>query len=105
MPRDLINLNCLADKAEMKELSAPEKRKPKTEGPIYLPTHLALWLIRAYQLMVSPLIPHCCRFAPTCSHYAAESFRRHGFIRGLGLTLRRLGRCHPFHPGGWDPVP
>jgi len=65
----------------------------------------ALWLIRAYQVLVSPLTPPYCRFAPTCSHYAREALQRHGFRRGLGLSLRRLARCHPFHPGGWDPVP
>jgi putative membrane protein insertion efficiency factor len=66
---------------------------------------VALLIIRAYQVLISPLFPSCCRFAPTCSQYAAEALSRHGVGRGLWLTLRRLGRCHPFHPGGWDPVP
>ena len=66
---------------------------------------VALWAIRAYQLLLSPLFPRCCRFAPSCSHYAAEALERHGIWRGLYLSLRRLLRCHPFHPGGWDPVP
>jgi putative membrane protein insertion efficiency factor len=66
---------------------------------------VALLIIRAYQVLISPLFPSSCRFAPTCSQYAAEALSRHGWWRGLGLTLRRLGRCHPFHPGGWDPVP
>ena len=66
---------------------------------------LALWSIRAYQLLIAPLFPACCRFAPSCSHYAAEAMARHGFRRGFYLSLRRLLRCHPFHPGGWDPVP
>jgi len=65
----------------------------------------ALLAIRAYQLLVSPLLPSCCRFHPSCSHYAAEALRRHGFFKGLHLGLVRLLRCHPFHPGGWDPVP
>lgn len=65
----------------------------------------ALLLIRAYQLLLAPLIPNSCRFAPSCSHYAAEAFGRYGFWRGLHLSCRRLLRCHPFHPGGWDPVP
>lgn len=68
-------------------------------------TKAALLLIRAYQALLSPLLPPCCRFAPTCSHFAREAFARHGFRRGLRLTLGRLARCHPFHPGGWDPVP
>jgi putative membrane protein insertion efficiency factor len=68
-------------------------------------TNVALLIIRAYQVLISPLFPSSCRFAPTCSQYAAEALSRHGVWRGLGLTLRRLARCHPFHPGGWDPVP
>jgi putative membrane protein insertion efficiency factor len=68
-------------------------------------TKMALMLIRAYQLLISPLFPTCCRFAPSCSHYATEAFERHGLWRGLSLSLRRLRRCHPFRPGGWDPVP
>lgn len=68
-------------------------------------TRLALWAIRAYQLLIAPLFPTCCRFATSCSHYAAEALSRHGFWRGLYLSLWRLLRCHPFHPGGWDPVP
>jgi uncharacterized protein len=68
-------------------------------------TKLALVLIRAYQLFIAPLLPNCCRFVPSCSHYATEAFETHGFVKGLGLSLKRLLRCHPFHPGGWDPVP
>jgi putative membrane protein insertion efficiency factor len=68
-------------------------------------TKAALLVIRAYQLLLSPVLPCGCRFAPSCSHYAMEALARHGFWRGLGLSLRRLSRCHPFHPGGWDPVP
>jgi putative membrane protein insertion efficiency factor len=65
----------------------------------------ALLLIRAYQLLLAPVLPGCCRFAPSCSHYAMEALARHGFWQGLYLSFRRLSRCHPFHPGGWDPVP
>lgn len=68
-------------------------------------TKVALFIIRLYQVLISPLFPSSCRFAPTCSQYAAEALSRHGVWRGLGLTIRRLCRCHPFHPGGWDPVP
>jgi putative membrane protein insertion efficiency factor len=68
-------------------------------------TNAALLIIRAYQVLISPLFPSSCRFAPTCSQYAAEALSRHGVWRGLSLTLRRLARCHPFNPGGWDPVP
>ncbi len=66
---------------------------------------IAQWAIRAYQLLLSPLFPSSCRFAPSCSHYALEALERHGLWRGLYLSLRRLLRCHPWHPGGWDPVP
>ncbi|MBW5471726.1 membrane protein insertion efficiency factor YidD [Brevibacillus formosus] len=62
-------------------------------------------LIRGYQLMISPYKPPSCRFAPTCSHYAIESIRRFGAWRGGWLALRRILKCHPFHPGGYDPVP
>jgi putative membrane protein insertion efficiency factor len=66
---------------------------------------LLLALIRAYQLAVSPLIGPACRFEPTCSRYATEAIERHGPWRGGVLAVRRLLRCHPFRPGGYDPVP
>jgi putative membrane protein insertion efficiency factor len=62
-------------------------------------------LIRCYQLFVSPLLGPRCRFYPSCSHYALEALQAHGSIRGSYLALRRLLRCHPWHPGGYDPVP
>ncbi len=62
-------------------------------------------LIRAYQLIVSPWLGPRCRFHPSCSSYALEAIDRHGAWRGSGLALRRLGRCHPWNPGGFDPVP
>jgi uncharacterized protein len=65
---------------------------------------LALGLVRLYQLLVSPLLPPACRFWPTCSRYSAQAIDRYGVARGVWLSLRRLGRCHPFHPGGYDPV-
>lgn len=68
-------------------------------------TKLALVLIRGYQLFISPIFPNSCRFVPSCSQYAAEAIKAYGCVRGLGLSLKRLLRCHPFHPGGWDPVP
>lgn len=69
------------------------------------PGRLALGFIRFYQRFISPLTPPACRFWPTCSNYAAQAIRAHGFWRGSWLTARRLLRCHPFHPGGYDPVP
>lgn len=64
-----------------------------------------IWLVRAYQLLVSPFLPPSCRFHPSCSHYAVEALERHGPIRGTWLAVRRILRCHPWHPGGHDPVP
>lgn len=64
-----------------------------------------LLLIRAYQLALSPLLGHHCRFLPTCSRYAHEAIERHGAFRGSWLGLRRLLKCHPLHAGGLDPVP
>lgn len=61
--------------------------------------------VRVYRRVVSPLLPARCRFAPTCSEYAVVALREHGALRGGWLVARRVGRCHPFHPGGWDPVP
>jgi putative membrane protein insertion efficiency factor len=61
-------------------------------------------LIRLYQLTLSPYLGGQCRFHPTCSNYAMEALARHGFWRGLGKSLVRLAKCHPFHPGGYDPV-
>ncbi len=62
-------------------------------------------ILRAYQLAISPFLGHHCRFEPTCSSYSLEALRSYGVIKGMGLTVRRLLRCHPFHPGGYDPVP
>lgn len=61
--------------------------------------------VRAYQLLVSPLLPPSCRFLPSCSEYAAEAIERHGALRGVGLALHRLARCHPWGGSGYDPVP
>ena len=66
---------------------------------------LAAFLIRLYQWTVSPLLGPSCRFHPSCSQYALEAVLRFGVLRGSALTLKRLARCHPFHPGGFDPVP
>jgi hypothetical protein len=62
-------------------------------------------VVRVYQRLVSPLLPPSCRFYPSCSAYAVEALTRHGAVRGSWLAARRLARCHPFHPGGLDPVP
>jgi putative membrane protein insertion efficiency factor len=64
-----------------------------------------IWLVRGYQLLISPFVPPSCRFHPTCSHYAIEALQKHGALKGAWLALRRIVRCHPWHPGGHDPVP
>ena len=66
---------------------------------------LLLLLLLAYKRLLSPLLPPACRFHPTCSAYAMQAVERHGALKGTVLAARRLLRCHPFHPGGIDPVP
>jgi hypothetical protein len=81
------------------------------QGPEGIGTRLSLGArlavrgIRGYQIFLSPLLPAACRFRPTCSAYCREAIHRHGLWRGLGFTMKRLIRCHPFHSGGFDPVP
>jgi uncharacterized protein len=76
-----------------------------------LPRWMAIAAIRFYQLALSPLKaalfgqPACCRFHPTCSQYALEAVRQRGVVMGIWLAVKRIGKCHPFHPGGFDPVP
>ncbi len=66
---------------------------------------LGMLLIRFYQRAISPLLPATCRFEPSCSQYGYEALATHGFLRGSYLAVRRILRCNPFHPGGYDPVP
>ncbi|MDR2629410.1 MAG: membrane protein insertion efficiency factor YidD [Spirochaetaceae bacterium] len=67
--------------------------------------NLVLVLIRFYQKLISPHFPASCRYFPTCSAYAYEAVQKYGVFRGLVLSIKRILRCHPFHPGGYDPVP
>jgi len=69
------------------------------------PRRLLAALIRAYQRFLSPTLPPSCRFHPSCSQYALEAVTRYCALKGSWLAARRLARCHPFHPGGFDPVP
>ena len=64
-----------------------------------------IFIIRAYQVVLSPHLGQCCRFEPSCSNYAIEALRTHGFSKGFYLSLRRVLRCRPFGPSGYDPVP
>lgn len=70
-----------------------------------LPRQLLILLVRAYQVSLGPLLPATCRYTPSCSAYAIEALQRHGALRGGWMAARRIGRCHPFRPGGYDPVP
>ncbi|MFN8454567.1 MAG: membrane protein insertion efficiency factor YidD [Anaerolineae bacterium] len=65
----------------------------------------ALALIRFYKKFISPLLPPACRFQPTCSQYSYQAIDKYGLFKGGWLAIKRIGRCHPFHPGGYDPVP
>ena len=72
---------------------------------LHIPRRVVAALIRGYQLTISPLIPPSCRFTPSCSQYTREAVLRYGVAKGGWMGTRRLLRCHPFHPGGFDPVP
>ena len=86
--------------------SAPPVPTPSAaNGIVQLPSRILATLIRGYQRFVSPALPPSCRFHPSCSQYALEAVTRHGALKGGWLAARRLARCHPFHPGGFDPVP
>jgi hypothetical protein len=74
----------------------------QTQSPLQW---LAITLIRGYQLFISPILGPKCRFHPTCSYYAIEAIRLHGFVKGSWFAGKRVLKCHPLHPGGEDPVP
>ena len=72
---------------------------------VRVPSLMAIGFILFYRAAISPLFPSCCRFVPTCSEYGLTAFRRYGFRKGLVLTVKRLMKCHPGGPHGYDPVP
>ncbi len=65
---------------------------------------LLIVIVRLYKYLISPLLPGSCRFAPSCSEYSIEALKKYGAVKGSYLAIRRVARCHPFHPGGFDPV-
>ncbi|MCL2655434.1 MAG: membrane protein insertion efficiency factor YidD [Coriobacteriia bacterium] len=82
-----------------------ETKRGVREALRRLPRLVPIFLIRGYQQVISPLLPRSCRFVPTCSAYAVEALQRYGVVKGGWLAIKRILRCHPWHPGGYDPVP
>ncbi|HUF30215.1 MAG TPA: membrane protein insertion efficiency factor YidD [Gemmatimonadaceae bacterium] len=70
-----------------------------------VPRRLLVLVVRVYQVSLGPLLPAACRYTPSCSAYAIEALQRYGALKGGWMAARRIGRCHPFRPGGYDPVP
>jgi len=90
----------------MREVTTNDSsRRPVGAVLVGLPARLAVATIRLYQLTLSRVLGSRCRFHPSCSQYGAEAIERYGLLRGAWLGARRIGRCHPFHDGGFDPVP
>ncbi|HOK60576.1 MAG: membrane protein insertion efficiency factor YidD [Tenuifilum sp.] len=72
---------------------------------VRLLAYIPILLIKIYQIFLSPYLPNSCRFTPTCSAYSVEALKKHGFFKGLWLSVRRISRCHPWGGHGYDPVP
>jgi hypothetical protein len=68
-------------------------------------TRILLFLVKAYQYLISPMLGPSCRYTPTCSEYAVQALNKYGPVKGLWLSMKRVGRCHPWHDGGYDPLP
>lgn len=89
----------------MTEETSTTGRGALASGPARVLAWPLILVVRGYQLFLSPLLPPACRYTPSCSAYAVEALQRHGALRGSWLAARRISRCHPFTPGGYDPVP
>lgn len=68
-------------------------------------TRILLFLVKTYQYLISPMFAPSCRYTPTCSEYAVQAFKKYGALKGFWLSMKRVGRCHPWHDGGYDPLP
>jgi hypothetical protein len=97
-PRELGRPGRGGAAARLKRRDAPPRRFGNLKRLVIFP-------LVCYQRVISPFLPRACRFYPSCSEYAREAICRHGILRGVWLTTRRLTRCHPYNPGGYDPVP
>lgn len=90
----------MSDSTELQP--APQIDAPRRPG---VGTRFGIGLVRFYQRRISPILPASCRYRPTCSQYTLEAIRKYGLFRGSWMGAKRISRCHPFHPGGYDPVP
>ena len=95
----------LMDQRSLKDQPGLAPNAPAADRRLHLGQHVVVFGLLFYKAIFSPLMPLCCKFHPSCSMYAKEAIERHGVLRGLSLTLRRLLRCRPFTQGGYDPVP
>jgi uncharacterized protein len=93
-----------ANRADRTDPAAGTDPSVTQKGPTAI-TRALMAAVTGYRRFISPLLPPRCRFEPSCSAYALEALREHGAARGLWLAIARIARCHPFHPGGYDPVP
>lgn len=95
-----------SDEMQDREQDTDVERSRSAKPVVLRLPSLALRLaIRGYQVAISPVLPPACRYYPTCSNYAIEAIEKYGALRGGWMAARRIGRCHPFSPGGFDPVP
>lgn len=85
--------------------TAPQQAIETVDEPRGLGAKFGVKLVRFYQVIISPLFPAVCRYNPTCSQYTLVAIKRYGLLKGSWMGVRRISRCHPLHPGGYDPVP
>jgi len=98
LEREIGVAHCKQCRKDMEQPEKQRERRPVKERMILTSA------IRFYRRFISPILPPACRFYPTCSQYALEALERYGILKGCWLTLKRLSKCHPYHPGGFDPL-